>query len=227
MRTWRKCIAVLGAAACLSLTPFCSARASEAYYLNNNSNYPMIANTGGIFNTGTQGLFLDLYSVKIEGVYSDGMAVSVPILDAEGNGVIFSRPAHFRFAVDGRSFVQRDDKSWMEVSSHADDPTAQAVYFIKQELGNSARREKYVSQMDQLKEAAGSSEKKSVIPEKAAANDGSDPFIRRRSPVKRRGAVKRKGQVQRKNNNEKVKVEITRDPEVEITSNPPPQVDIT
>ncbi len=38
---------------CLAVCSFSEAAASDPYYLNGDKNYPMIQNTGGIYNDGT------------------------------------------------------------------------------------------------------------------------------------------------------------------------------
>ena len=64
MRKFRTCLMTLGF--CLAVCSFSEAAASDPYYLNGDKNYPMIQNTGGIYNDGTTGLFLDLSTVTIE-----------------------------------------------------------------------------------------------------------------------------------------------------------------
>lgn len=54
MRKFRTCLMTLGF--CLAVCSFSEAAASDPYYLNGDKNYPMIQNTGGIYNDGTTGL---------------------------------------------------------------------------------------------------------------------------------------------------------------------------
>ena len=70
---------------CLAVCSFSEAAASDPYYLNGDKNYPMIQNTGGIYNDGTTGLFLDLSTVTIEDVFEDGLAARVKLMNLVSN----------------------------------------------------------------------------------------------------------------------------------------------
>ena len=75
MKKWEKIVTALGAA--LFLYTAEPVFAFEPFYLNGDQTQPMIQNTGGIYNDGKTGLFMDLTSMTIEGVFNDGLAVRV------------------------------------------------------------------------------------------------------------------------------------------------------
>ena len=137
MRKFRTCLMTLGF--CLAVCSFSEAAASDPYYLNGDKNYPMIQNTGGIYNDGTTGLFLDLSTVTIEDVFEDGLAARVKLMNLVSNKETGEAWVHVRFDVDGRVWAQRTDGKWSEVSKNFDDPAALAVMFVREEMGDDAR----------------------------------------------------------------------------------------
>ena len=83
MKKWKQIVTALGAA--MMLYGAGSVSAFEPFYLNGDQTQPMIQNTGGIYNDGKTGLFMDLTTMTIEGVFNDGLAVRVKIFElAEG-----------------------------------------------------------------------------------------------------------------------------------------------
>ena len=135
---------------CLAVCSFSEAAASDPYYLNGDKNYPMIQNTGGIYNDGTTGLFLDLSTVTIEDVFEDGLAARVKLMNLVSNKETGEAWVHVRFDVDGRVWAQRTDGKWSEVSKNFDDPAALAVMFVREEMGDDARRSVLTSQISKI-----------------------------------------------------------------------------
>lgn len=255
MRKFRTCLMTLGF--CLAVCSFSEAAASDPYYLNGDKNYPMIQNTGGIYNDGTTGLFLDLSTVTIEDVFEDGLAARVKLMNLVSNKETGEAWVHVRFDVDGRVWAQRTDGKWSEVSKNFDDPAALAVMFVREEMGDDARRSVLTSQISKIMAS-----KKEALGKTAPSDDAKLPAAD--------GGVKRKGEVVKSSStdvsqkntpaaedsskgpsrkegsagkNEKpsenpdaakkqddisdVKVTITEAPKVEIVKTPPVQVDIT
>ena len=104
MKKWKQIVTALGAA--MMLYGAGSVSAFEPFYLNGDQTQPMIQNTGGIYNDGKTGLFMDLTTMTIEGVFNDGLAVRVKIFElAEGKsaGTGF---LHVRYAEDGKAWVR-------------------------------------------------------------------------------------------------------------------------
>lgn len=167
---------------CLAVCSFSEAAASDPYYLNGDKNYPMIQNTGGIYNDGTTGLFLDLSTVTIEDVFEDGLAVRVKLMNLVSNKETGEAWVHVRFDVDGRVWAQRTDGKWSEVSKNFDDPAALAVMFVREEMGDDARRSVLTSQISKIMAS-----KKEALGKTAPSDDAKLPAAD--------GGVKRKGEV--------------------------------
>jgi hypothetical protein len=208
MKKWKRTLALL---AVLSVLGGISSFADEAYD-GTNSSYPMIANTGGIYNDGSQGLFISLQSVKIKNLFDDGMEVDADILNANGEGTVITQTAAFRLAVNGRSFVKKSEDLWMEINPDSDDPMGQAVYYIKKQLGDPAYRDRYLEEINAIKAANGNEPLGTVVPSNVKPYDGSDLFA---------PSVKKKGNVipASKADSDRVQVNITANPVVEITKN--------
>lgn len=210
MKKWKRKLAVL---AVLSLLGGISSFAYEGTpYDGSSSAYPMIANTGGIYNDGSQGLFISLPSIKITNLFDDGMGVDADLVNANGQGTVVTTTVPFRLAVDGRCFVRKSGDLWMEIDPDSDDPMGQAVYYIKKQLGNAEYRDRYVAEINEVKEAKGKEPLGTVVPKEVKPYDGSDIFA---------PAVKKKGQVlpASKSDSDRVQVDITANPVVEITKN--------
>lgn len=191
MKKWKQIVTALGAA--MMLYGAGSVSAFEPFYLNGDQTQPMIQNTGGIYNDGKTGLFMDLTTMTIEGVFYDGLAVRVKIFElAEGKsaGTGF---LHVRYAEDGKAWVLRTDDRWQEVASGTEDPSALAVYFVREEMGNDARRDTYMSQIEKLA-AAQDGDPGSIVPANALpASFGQTPKAAAKKaarPVKGKSVVR-------------------------------------
>ena len=89
---------------------------------------------------------------------------------------------HVRFDVDGRVWAQRTDGKWSEVSKNFDDPAALAVMFVREEMGDDARRSILTSQISKIMAS-----KKEALGKTAPSDDAKLPAAD--------GGVKRKGEV--------------------------------
>lgn len=214
MKKWKQIVTALGAA--MMLYGAGSVSAFEPFYLNGDRTQPMIQNTGGIYNDGKTGLFMDLTTMTIEGVFNDGLAVRVKIFElAEGKsaGTGF---LHVRYAEDGKAWVLRTDDRWQEVASGTEDPSALAVYFVREEMGNDARRDTYMSQIEKLA-AAQDGDPSSIVPANALpASFGQTPKAaapKAARPVKGKSVVRTKPLAAQHGD---VTVTITEAPQVEI-----------
>lgn len=214
MKKWKQIVTALGAA--MMLYGAGSVSAFEPFYLNGDRTQPMIQNTGGIYNDGKTGLFMDLTTMTIEGVFNDGLAVRVKIFElAEGKsaGTGF---LHVRYAEDGKAWVLRTDDRWQEVASSTEDPSALAVYFVREEMGNDARRGTYMSQIEKLA-AAQDGDPGSIVPANALpASFGQTPKAaapKAARPVKGKSVVRTKPLAAPHGD---VTVTITEAPQVEI-----------
>ena len=74
MKKRRAGAAVLGLMALFAWT---GSMAAEEVYLHGDTNVPMILNTGGIYNDGDTGVFMDLTSISVEDLFKNGLAVKV------------------------------------------------------------------------------------------------------------------------------------------------------
>lgn len=217
MKKWEKIVTALGAALFIySADPIL---AFEPFYLNGDRAQPMIQNTGGIYNDGKTGLFMELTSMTIEGVFNDGLAVRVKIFElAEGKsaGTGF---LHVRYAEDGKAWVLRTDNRWQEVASGTEDPSALAVYFVREEMGNDARRDTYMSQIEKLAIAQEGDPGSIVPPNALPASFGETPGKTKEATKKAARPVKGKSVVRTKPlpaPQGDVTVTITEAPQVEI-----------
>ena len=173
MKKWEKIVTALGAA--LFLYTAEPVFAFEPFYLNGDQTQPMIQNTGGIYNDGKTGLFMDLTSMTIEGVFNDGLAVRVKIFELAKGKSVGTGFLHVRYAEDGKAWVLRTDDRWQEVASGTEDPSALAVYFVREEMGNEDRRDTYMSQIEKLA-AAQEGDPGSIVPANALpASFGQTP----------------------------------------------------
>ena len=161
VKRWKKYIAALGFGIFLFSTG--EASAIETYYLNNDVTLPMIQNTGGIYNDGHTGLFMDLSTVAIDGVYKDGLSVEAKVLELSAGSLVESRMLHVRCSDTGKNWVLQDDGKWQEVSESAADASSMAAHFVKQEMGNDARRNEFMAQIEKLATET-SEEPPSIVP---------------------------------------------------------------
>lgn len=195
--------------------------AFEPYYLNGDQTLPMIQNTGGIYNDGTTGLFLDLSTMEIEDVFSDGLAAKVNVSDISQSNIVSVNTIHVRFAEDGRAWALRNDGKWQEVSEGSEDPASLAVYFVRQEMGDEKRRDDFMTQIEKIsEEKTGALE--SVVPAEAIPLiDVPVPEVK--EPVKKAIEKTKKTKTQ---GNKKVTPKEIPAPEVTVTITEAPQVEI-
>lgn len=207
------------------------ASAFEPYYLNGDKTLPMIQNTGGIYNDGNTGLFMDLSTMEIEDVFPDGLAAKVTVSELTNASVVSTQVIHARFAEDGRTWVAQADGKWREVSVDSEDPASMAVYFMKQEMGDDSRREDFTNQIGTIA-AAKTEEGGTVVPADAIPLPAVVPQEQPQEPVAAPAPNKEpKKSVKKlkptKTKPAEVQVTITEAPQVEIVNTPDVQVDIT
>ncbi len=244
-KRWRKYIAALGFG--IFLLSAGRASAIDTYYLNNDPTLPMIQNTGGIYNDGHTGLFMDLSTLAIEGIFKDGLAAKVNVLELETGKFTESRTLHVRYADTGKAWVLRTDGKWQETSEGAEDPASMVVYFVKQEMGNDARRDEFMGQIEKLA-LENPGEPPSIVPagavslksvkkiEKTEKTEKAEKTAKVEKTKKpstaakpKKSVVKQKKEVKKKATEPKedVVVTITEAPKVEITQSEPVKVSIT
>lgn len=145
-----------------------AAEAYEPYYLNGNKDLPMIGNTGGIYNDGNTGLFLKLSTVEIEDVFEDGLQARVRLLQVSSGQTAAENWLHVRYDVEGKAWALGQDRKWREIPSDSEDPSQRAVSFIREELGNDARRDVLSGQilkiMDKKKDKLGKAAPHDALP---------------------------------------------------------------
>ena len=219
MKRFQKWAVLLGVS--LALSAGFESYAYEPYYLNGDKTLPMIENTGGIYNDGATGMFMDLSTIEVEDVFEDGLQAKVKTVNVESAKTCTEDWVHVRYSVDGKAWALGKDSRWREIPSDTDDPASLVVSFIRQEMGNSERRDTFSGEISAIMD------KKQGNLGKVAPADAI-PLIDVQAPPQ---DVKKKGSVQKENksgdSSEPVTVTITEAPQVEITSNPPVQVDIT
>ncbi len=147
-KRWKKYIAALGFG--IFLLSAGRASAMDTYYLNNDVTLPMIQDTAGVNNDGHTGLFMDLSTLAIEGIFKDGLAAKVNVLELATGKLTETRTIHVRYADTGKAWVLRTDGKWQETSEGAEDPASMAVHFVKQEMGNDARRDEFMGQIEKI-----------------------------------------------------------------------------
>ncbi len=218
MKRFQKWALVLGVSLAFSWGG--TAGAFEPYYLNGDKTYPMIQNTGGIYNDGATGLFLDLSTLTVEDVFEDGLQAKVKTMDVKSAKAFTENWIHVRYSVDGKAWALGQDGRWREIPSNTEDPASLTVYFIRQAMAEDATRDRLSGEIGQIMET-----KKDNLG-KTAPSDAI-PLMDVEAPPQA-PAVKEKGSVQKQSaDTDTVTVTITEAPKVEITTTPPPQVDIT
>lgn len=218
MKRFQKWALVLGVSLAFSWGG--TAGAFEPYYLNGDKTYPMIQNTGGIYNDGATGLFLDLSTLTVEDVFEDGLQAKVKTMDVKSAKAFTENWIHVRYSVDGKAWALGQDGRWREIPSNTEDPASLTVYFIRQAMAEDAVRDRLSGEIGQIMES-----KKDNL-SKTAPSDAI-PLMDVEAPPQA-PAVKEKGSVQKQSaDTDTVTVTITEAPKVEITTTPPPQVDIT
>lgn len=219
MKRFQKWAILMGVS--LALSAGFESYAYEPYYLNGDKTLPMIQNTGGIYGGGATGIYMDLSTIEVEDVFEDGLQAKVKLVNVESAKSFTADWIHVRYSVDGRAWALGKDERWREIPSNTDDPASLVVFYIRQEMGSSERRDTLSGEisaiMDKKQDNLGK-----VTP------DDAIPLIDVQAPPQ---DVKKKGSVQKEDkgegSSEPVTVTITEAPQVEITSNPPAQVDIT
>lgn len=218
MKRFQKWAMILGVSLAFSWGG--TAGAFEPYYLNGDKTYPMIQNTGGIYNDGATGLFLDLSTLTVEDVFEDGLQAKVKTMDVKSAKAFTEKWIHVRYSVDGKAWALGQDGRWREIPSNTEDPASLTVYFIRQAMAEDAARDRLSGEIGQIMET-----KKDNLG-KTAPSDAI-PLMDVEAPPQA-PAVKEKGSVQKQSaDTDTVTVTITEAPKVEITTTPPPQVDIT
>lgn len=231
-RKWKHIIAAAGLgwmlASCGQVYGF------EPYYLNGDRTLPMIQNTGGIYNDGSTGLFMDVSTMEIEDVFSDGLAAKVNVSDISQNEVISLHAIHVRLAEDGRAWVMRNDGKWQEVSEGSEDPASLAVYFVRETMGEEDQRDRFTDEiakiMAEKQEPPGT-----IVPENAIPLEPLPPAMKAPEPKKtekpnrpKDAAKRERGKQEEKSSDTspQVTVTITEAPRVEIIEQPEVKVDI-
>lgn len=134
--------AVLGL---MALLMWSGSMAAEKIYLHGDTNVPMILNTGGIYNDGDTGVFMDLTSASVEDVFKNGLAVKVDFFKLE-KGISTVSTAHFRMTDDGGAWIAGED-GWHSVNEDAAQAEKEAVRLIRKEMGKEECRDKYMGQI--------------------------------------------------------------------------------
>ena len=134
--------AVLGL---MALLMWSGSMAAEEIYLHGDTNIPMILNTGGIYNDGDTGVFMDLTSISVEDLFKNGLAVKVDFFKLE-KGVSTVSTAHFRMTDDGGAWIAGED-GWHSVNEDAAQAEKEAVRLIRKEMGKEECRDKYMGQI--------------------------------------------------------------------------------
>lgn len=218
MKRFQKWALVLGVSLAFSWGG--TAGAFEPYYLNGDKTYPMIQNTGGIYNDGATGLFLDLSTLTVEDVFEDGLQAKVKTMDVKSAKAFTENWIHVRYSVDGKAWALGQDGRWREIPSNTEDPASLTVYFIRQAMAEDAVRDRLSGEIGQIMESKKDNLGKTVPADAIPLMDVEAP--------PQVPAVKEKGSVQKQSaDTDTVTVTITEAPKVEITTTPPPQVDIT
>lgn len=204
------------------------AEAFEPYYLNGDTMFPMIQNTAGPKGDGRTGLFIDLSSLQVEYVFSDGLQVKTKVVDILSSRKVKDDWLHVRYSVDGKSWALGKDRKWREIPEKTEDPSSLAVYYIREEMGRD--RERFANEISAILEKQNGSLKKAEPAKVLPFN----PSLQKENQSPDR-SVKRKGNVQEAKKEEKqekpfpsdVSVTITEEPTVIITGDTPAQVDIS
>ncbi len=231
VKRWKKFLAAVA----LGIICFSAGEASafEPYYLNGDKNLPMIQNTGGIYNDGNTGLFMDLSTMEIEDVFTDGLAAKVNVSELLAGAVLSTRVIHARFAEDGRTWIEQADGKWREVSEDSEDPSSAVIYFMRQEMGNDSRREDFTNQMGTITAAKTEEEEGSVVPKDVIPLSSVTPSTQPAEEIKTEPAetpaapkksVKKIKPVKKKPAD--VEINITAAPQVEIVNTQEVRVDI-
>lgn len=209
----------LAAGICLSLFAAGTADANETYYLKGNTNYPLIQNGRNDVETDGTGLFLDLSSVKITDVFSDGLEASARLLQVGEKGKTSMIPVKVRFAVDGKEWVQGTKNTWYGIPPQSADPAALVVDYVRKEMGEASRRDTLLGQIEKISAAKkgklGKTSPKGAVLLTAAGEQPAKKAAVKEKPTEKKPAD---SENQEKIKDEPVQVTIVGVPEVEITS---------
>lgn len=164
-----------------------SVSALDTVYLKGDQNYPMIKNTGSIYNDGSVGRFLDLSSVTVEGVFSDGLSVKADVKDLDEEGKEEKETIRLRLADDGRSWVKEKD-GFREITDTSGDAMGHAAALIRQDMGTKSKRSAYLAQIIKASEHK---KEETVVPKKLI-----NPVPGKESPSEKQDAAKRLEEVE-------------------------------
>lgn len=205
------------------------AEAFDPYYLNGDDTFPMIQDTGKLRDDGRTGLFMDLSTLRIEDVFSDGLQVRTKVVDIRSSRKVKDDWLHVRYSVDGRSWALGKDKKWREIPGNTEDPSSLAVHYIREEMGK--ERDRFSNEISAILEKKNGNLRKTepsqalpLAPSFKKKEKKENTFPDRN--VKRKGNVK---EAEKKDSSfpSDVKVTITEEPTVIITGDVPEQVDIS
>lgn len=207
---------------CLSLLAAGTADANEIYYLKGDTNYPLIQNRRNDVETDGTGLFLDLSSVKITDVFSDGLEASARLLQVGEKGKTSSIFVKVRFDVDGKEWVQGSKNTWYGIPAQSTDPAALVVDYVRREMGEASRRDALLGQIEKISSAKkGKMEKtnpKGAVLLTAAEGQKQGPAKKEAGKAKPEEKKPADSSNQKEIKDEQVQVTIVGVPEVEITS---------
>lgn len=122
--------------------------AAEQAYLHGDRNMPMILNTGGIYNDGNTGVFMDLTSIDVEDLFKNGLALKADFLRLE-KGISNVYTVHFRMTDDRDAWIAQED-GWHSVNEESTKAEKMAIRFIREDMGKEERREKYMGRISAI-----------------------------------------------------------------------------
>lgn len=212
----------LAAGACLTILAAGTAEASDTIYWQGNTNYPMIQSSQNDEKTDGR-LFLDLSSVKITDVFSDGLEASARLLQVQPKGKVKRMTVKVRFDVEGREWVQGAKDTWYGIPEYSTDPAALVVDHVRQEMGSEARRDTLLAQIEKItvskKGKLESADPKGAVLLTAAGDAQAAAEKKKAQEARKKAEEKAKAEQERqKQEDEQVQVTIIERPEVEITS---------
>ncbi len=144
----------------------------------NMSQYAMVQgarkNDRGAFQNA---LYLDMNSVHVVDVADDGMIVTADVLEVPEKGSVTKHSTKYKLGEDGKESILGLDGNWYVLPENSDDPAAVAAMKVRDELGNSDKREQFVTEIQHilLKKQAGNGSGESAgasatTPERAEGN---------------------------------------------------------
>lgn len=223
----KKLTIALVAGIAITLLSCARAEANQSSYLRGDPSFPMVQKVGQTENVG---LYLSLGSINIEDVFEDGLEASAGLVYVTDRKEELKSTILVRFGEDDKAWAKGMDGKWREISASSDDPAALVVSYIKREMGKSSKRDVFADEMEQV------INKKKGNLGKVEPKDAKELVMtpKKADKEEKNLSVKKKGNVptekdlgKNKEGNQDVTVVITETPTVEITKNPPAQVDIT